>query len=215
MDYMDYTDLIAYRCQIANFLGTDWVLLSADNGFKDQITNHKIVLTIHYEPSTKKLNIHGRPYPRDPQERNQFHEVLYQWIPREMYHTWTLSIGCSLKNPEKVANDIVRRLLPDVEAATAEIKRRIAINEANHETLRLLVEAFKQKCELPLRENRDNAERAPYWWNATLLTKDFHTLGEVRIDRETATCKVTLNGTSIETAAQLFKQHANGQEVIS
>lgn len=204
-------DFVKYRNEIATFMGPTWKV----NHDAQSIYDGSLEIFLHASEYTKKFDISGRIYSENPEQRNLFHKVLFDWIRSDEREAWTLSIGCGFKSPEKIANDIQRRLIPSLIEMSKEVKRRLAINQAQKDELRSLVDNFKEKVNgIRMRESRGNAERANYYWEATFLTKDYNHLAEVKIYRE-GPINLTLNGTTVDIAANLIKTHCANKEMIS
>ena len=207
---MNTIDMVKYKLEIATFLGPTWRLHGDQN---EEITNGNVRLWINLDSWKKKLNISARPHAETHEETHRYQTVLFDWIPRHMRDAWTLSIGCSLKSSEKVANDIRRRLLPDAETMVTEVKRCIEIDNDNTNRMAAMVATFKHNItDLPLRENRENNNSR---WDAWMLNKNYNEIGRISIDRESGKCNVTINGLDLDTAAELFVKRAKGEDLIS
>ncbi len=204
-------DFVKYRNEIATFMGPSWKV----NHEAQSINNGSLEIFLHASDWTKKFDISGRMYSANPEQRNLFHKVLFDWIPTKDREAWTLSIGCSFKSPEKIALDIQRRLIPSLVEMSKEVKRRLAIDEEQRETLRILVDTFKEKVKgIPMRESGNNPNTANYCWEARFLDKDYSEVGTVKIYRD-GPVNLVLNNTTLDLAGILIQRHCVGKEMIS
>lgn len=204
-------DFVKYRNEIAAAMGPSWKV----NHDAQSINDGSLEIFLHGSEWSKKFDISGRMYSENPEQRNLFHKVLFDWIPTDTRNQYTLSIGCSFKSAEKIALDIQRRLIPSLVEMSKEVKRRLAINEAQRETLRGMVDIFKEKVKgIPMRESGNNPNTANHCWEARFLDKNYSEIGVVKIYRE-GPVNLVLNNTTLDLASILIKTHCDGKEIIS
>lgn len=204
-------DFVKYRNEIATCMGPTWKV----NHEAQSINDGSLEIFLYASEYTKKFEISGRMHSDNPEQRNLYHKVLFDWIRSDEREAWTLSIGCGFKSPEKIASDIQRRLIPSLIEMSKEVKRRLAINQAQKDELRNLVDNFKEKMKgIPMREARGNEHTATYCWEATFMTNDYNHLAEVKIYRD-GIVNLTLNKTTLDLAANLIKTHCANEEMVS
>jgi hypothetical protein len=208
---------INYIKQIGTHLGTKWVYIPhEDTGWSGWLTDGTITLWFNFDDWKKKLNISADPGDRrNAVDYHLRHNILRDSIRLGERDARTLSMGVSWKDAEKVAKDITRRLLPDSYTMATRVQQIITERNITEINLFERVKHFKDLLgDIPMREDRGNENTKTYAWKARFLEAvTHHEFGEIEIRLDT--CNISLNGTSLERAAELFKSVMNGKDLIA